>query len=143
MRLIATLLAGASLLAVAACGDNKTDDVVQTPASGGAAQPVSEHKADQVTAEAALALGMTRKELEDADLVTPTGADLGDVDSLVLDAAGKVTHLVVEINNTDDVKVLLPLDRVSAHTQPDGGKDLKTSMTTTELLSLPKYVPAA
>lgn len=142
MRLISTLLVGASLLAVAACGDNKTDDVVQTPAGGGAAQPVSEQKADQASAEVALALGMTRKQLEDADLVTPAGADIGDVDSLVLDATGKVTHLVVEMNNTDDVKVLVPLDRVSAHAQPDGDKDLKTSMTTSELLSLPKYVPA-
>ena len=142
MRLMPTILAGAALLAVAACGDNKTDDVVKAPSVGGVAEPVSEQTANVAEAQAASALGLTRKELEDADIVSPTGVDLGDVESLVIDARNNVTHLVVEVDGTDKVKVLLPINQVSVHVQADGDKDLKTSLAVNELLALPKYVPA-
>lgn len=145
MRLISLMAAAAAVLSLAACGDNRTDDVVQTPAGGGTAVPVTNEKADLATAQTALALGMTRKELEDADLVSAQGVDLGDVESLVMDANGKVSHLVVEVDLPgDDIQVLLPLDKVEAHTSADGReKDLKTNLTVGELQSLPRYVPAA
>lgn len=143
MRLMPTLMAGAALLAVAACGDNKTDDVVKAPSVGGVAEPVSEQTADAAEAQAASALGLTRKELEDADIVSATGVDLGDVESLVIDARNNVTHLVVEVDGSDKVKVLLPISQVSVHVQADGDKDLKTALAVNQLLALPKYVPAA
>lgn len=143
MRVMPTMIACAALLAVAACGDNKTDDVVKAPSVGGASEPVSDQTAHAAEAQAAAALGLTRKELEDADIVSPTGVDLGDVESLVIDARNNVTHLVVEVQGRDEVKVLLPIGQVSVHVQADGDKDLKTALAVNELLALPKYVPAA
>ena len=142
MRLIYGAIAVSAAMALAACGDNKTDDVVQTPAGGGVAQSVTEKQGDIASTQTALALGMTRKQFEDADLVSATGVDLGDVETIVLDSAGTVTHLVIEIDGPEDVKVLLPLEKVSVFTQADGDKDLKTSMTKNELLALPRYIPA-
>lgn len=142
MRLIPSLMAVAALLGMAACGDNKTDDVVKAAAAGGVAQPVSEETAKAVETQTALALGLTRKELEDADIVSSAGVDLGDVESLVIDSRSAVTHLVVEVDGPEDVKVLLPIDKVAVHLQPNGDRDLKTDMTVTELLALPKYAPA-
>ena len=141
MKLITTLMTGAVLLGVAAC-DNRTDDVVQTPNGGGVAQPVTNEQADLATAQTALALGMTRKELEDADLVSPQGVDLGDIESLVMDASGQVTHLVVDLDGPGDVNVLLPIGQVQAQVSADGrDKDLKTTLTIAELTALPKHTP--
>ncbi|WP_292041690.1 MULTISPECIES: hypothetical protein [unclassified Brevundimonas] len=135
------ILASTAALALAACGDNRTDDVVQAPAAGGAAQPVTEQQADTATAETALALGMTRKALEDADLVSGAGVQLGEVESLLMDAQGKVTHLIVELEGQNDVKVQLPIDKVTAYTAPNStDQDLKTDLTSAELVALPKAV---
>lgn len=141
MRSMTLILAGTAALALAACGDNRTDDVVQAPAAGGAAQPVTEQQADTATAETALALGMTRKALEDADLVSAAGVQLGEVESLLMDAQGKVTHLIVELEGQNDVKVQLPIDKVTAYTAPNStDQDLKTDLTPAELVALPKAV---
>ena len=141
MRSMTLILAGTAALALAACGDNRTDDVVQAPAAGGAAQPVTEQQADTATAETALALGMTRKALEDADLVSAAGVQLGEVESLLMDAQGKVTHLIVELEDQNDVKVQLPIDKVTAYTAPNStDQDLKTDLTPAELVALPKAV---
>ncbi|MGI4818007.1 MAG: hypothetical protein ACRYFE_05755 [Janthinobacterium lividum] len=135
------ILAGTAALALVACGDNRTDDVVQAPAAGGAAQPVTEQQANTATAETALALGMTRKALEDADLVSAAGVQLGEVESLLMDAQGKVTHLIVELEGQNDVKVQLPIDKVTAYTAPNStDQDLKTDLTSAELVALPKAV---
>lgn len=141
MRSMTLILASTAALALAACGDNRTDDVVQAPAAGGAAQPVTEQQADTATAETALALGMTRKALEDADLVSGAGVQLGEVESLLMDAQGKVTHLIVELEGQNDVKVQLPIDKVTAYTAPNStDQDLKTDLTPAELVALPKAV---
>lgn len=141
MRSMTLILAGTAAMALAACGDNRTDDVVQAPAAGGAAQPVTEQQADTATAETALALGMTRKALEDADLVSAAGVQLGEVESLLMDAQGKVTHLIVEVEGQNDVKVQLPIDKVTAYTAPNStDQDLKTDLTPAELVALPKAV---
>ena len=141
MRSMTLILAGTAALALAACGDNRTDDVVQAPAASGAAQPVTEQQADTATAETALALGMTRKALEDADLVSAAGVQLGEVESLLMDAQGKVTHLIVELEGQNDVKVQLPIDKVTAYTAPNStDQDLKTDLTPAELVALPKAV---
>lgn len=143
MRIIPILVAGSAALALAAC-DNRTDDVVQAPVSGGATQEVTEDRADIATSQAALALGMSRSELEGADIVNAAGDDLGDVESLVIDAGGNVTHLVVDVDVPgDDVKVLLPIDQAQAHVGTNGDKDLRTTLTSQDLVALPKYQPPA
>ena len=139
MRLIPLILAGSASLALVACGDNRTDDVVQITDDGTTAQPVTEEQAAASTSEAALALGMTRKALEDADIVTPNGVDLGDVDRLEIDGAGKVTHLIVELDGPGDVKVRLPIDQVSSYRAANSNdQDLQTNLTAAELAALPK-----
>ena len=70
MSRIVALAAALSITAsVAACSD-RDDDVVQAPAS------LPDRQADVAATNAALALGMTRDQLEDADIVSRANADL-------------------------------------------------------------------
>ena len=134
-------VATVAVLGLAAC-DNRTSDVVRAPAPDMAPEPLSADEAKAATSEAALALGMTRKALEDADIINAQGKDLGDVESLVTDASGTVTHLVVELDGPGDVEVLLPLAQVKAETRTDGkSPDLVTQLSPEELAALPRYNP--
>ena len=142
MKKILISTAALMALGVAAC-DNTTDDVVRAPAPDVAPQAVTNDEAKVATQEAALALGMTRKALEDADIVNASGLDLGDVESLVVDARGVVTHLVVDIEGYNDIEVLLPLDQVKAEQRSDGrDPNLVTTLTAAQLAELPRYNPA-
>lgn len=137
--------AAVGLLAVAACSDNTTDDVVQAPAPGAAPAPVSETRAETAQTTAALAFGMTRAELEDADLLSAQNTDLGDVDALVLDPAGAVTHVVVELEGPGDRKVAVPLAQVRSLAEDNGAhKNLVTDLTAAQLTAMPEWTaPAA
>jgi hypothetical protein len=135
-------LAAAGLLAAAACSDNTDDDVVQPPAPGAAAEPVTEQRAETAQTAAALAFGMTRQQLEDADLMSADFTDLGDVETLVLDAGGQLTHVVVELEGPGDRKVALPIADVSSVAANDGRtKDLSTTLTAGQLAALPEWTP--
>ncbi|MDQ8029519.1 MAG: hypothetical protein REJ23_12405 [Brevundimonas sp.] len=134
--------AAVSLLAVAACSDT-TDDVVQAPAPGAAPAPVTEAQAETAQATAALAFGMTRQELGDADLVSANYTDLGDVDTLVLDANGALTHVVIELEGPGDRKVALPMDQVRGIAHDDGKfTDVTTDLGAAQLAALPEWTPA-
>lgn len=134
--------AAVGLLAVAACSDNTTDDVVQSPAPGATPAPVSETRAETAQTTAALAFGMTRKELEDADLVSADFTDLGDVETLVLDASGTLTQVVVELEGPGDRKVALPIADVSPIAHANGSeKNLTTALTAAQLAALPAWTP--
>jgi len=136
--------AAVGLLAVAACSENTTDDVVQAPAPGAAPAPVSETRAETAQTTAALAFGMTRAELEDADLLSEQNTDLGDVDALVLDPAGAVTHVVVELEGPGDRKVAVPLAQVRSMAEDNGAhKNLVTSLTSAQLAAMPEWTPPA
>lgn len=137
-RLLAPTLALA-LLGVAACSDNEPD-AVQTTAAGTTA-PVTETRAETAATSTALALGMTRDELEDADLLNPANNDMGDVETLVLDAGGQVTAVVVELEGSDR-RVAVPLDQVTSLRQGDD-VDLTTRLTIEELAALPDWTPPA
>lgn len=140
MKLVVVTVVTAGALALAACGDKRTDDVVQAPVEGGVAMDMPVTQAQTATSEAAVALGMTRAQLEDADLVSAAGAKLGDIETLVVDAAGKVTHMVVELEGPGDVKVQLPVDKVRAYTAPNSNdRDLATDLTPAQLTALPKW----
>lgn len=134
-------LAASGLLAVAACSEN-TDDVVQPPAPGAAAEPVTEQRAETAQASAALAFGMTRQQLEDADLMSAEMTDLGDVETLVLDAGGQLTHVVIELEGPGDRKVALPIADVSSVARGNGDiKDLSTTLTAAQLAAMPQWTP--
>lgn len=135
-------LAASGLLAAAACSDNTDDDVVQPPAPGAAAEPVTEQRAETAQASAALAFGMTRQQLEDADLMSSEMTDLGDVDTLVLDAGGQLTHVVVELEGPGDRKVAVPIADVSSVARGNGEiKDLSTRLTAAQLAAMPQWTP--
>lgn len=135
-------LSAAGLLAAAACSDNTDDDVVQPPAPGAAAEPVSEQRAETAQTSAALAFAMTRQQLEDADLMSADFTDLGDVDTLVLDASGRLTHVVVELEGPGDRKVALPIADVSSiATDNAQDKNLSTTLTAAQLAALPAWTP--
>lgn len=144
MKPYALTAASAAVLMLAACGDNRTDDVVQAPAPGAQPQQVTETRADAATADAALAFGMSRQQLEDADLLSAANTDLGDVESLVLDASGQLTHVVIELEGPGDVKVQVPVDQVRGLARNNSAdKDLTTDLTAQQLAALPRWTPPA
>ncbi len=135
-------IAASGLLAAAACSDNTDDDVVQPPAPGAAAEPVSEQRAQTAQTSAALAFGMTREQLEDADLMSAEMTDLGDVETLVLDGSGRLTHVVIELEGAGDRKVALPIADVSSIARNNGAlKDLSTTLTAAQLAAMPQWTP--
>lgn len=135
-------IAASGLLAAAACSDNTDDDVVQPPAPGAPAEPVTEQRAQTAQTSAALAFGMTREQLEDADLMSTEMTDLGDVETLVLDSSGRLTHVVVELEGAGDRKVALPIADVSSIARNDGAlKDLSTTLTAAQLAAMPQWTP--
>jgi len=127
--------------AVVACSD-LDDDVVQAPAPGAAPVALPDNQADAAATNAALAFGMTRDQLEDADLYSRANVDLGDVETLVLDAGGALTHLVVELEGPGDMKVLVPVGDVGPIDR-NGDKDLATDLTPGQLQALPAWTPPA
>lgn len=144
MKVYALTAASVAVLMLAACGDNRTDDVVQAPAPGAQPAEVTETRAEAATADAALAFGMSRQQLEDADLLSAANTDLGDVESLVLDASGKLTHVVIELEGPGDVKVQVPVDQVRGLARNNGAdKDLTTDLTAQQLAALPRWTPPA
>lgn len=137
------LLSAAALLVLgaAACSDRE-DDVVQAPAPGAAPVPVEETRADVAASSAAFAYGMTRDQLEDADVLSRQNTDLGDVETLVLGPQGDLTHVVVELEGAGDVQVVVPRDQLTSIAQDNGRSiDLVTDLTAAQLRALPPYTP--
>ena len=138
-------LAALGLLALgaAACSDRE-EDVAVAPAPGAAPVAVSEQTAEAATQAAALAFGMTREQLEDADLMSLNNTDLGDVETLVLDANGTLTHVVVELEGPAELHKIVPLGELGVGEQVDGSsKDLTTDLTAAQLEALPDWTPPA
>lgn len=136
--------AALGVLALTAACNDREDDVAMAPSPGAQPQPVPEQVAEVATGAAALAFGMTREQLEDADLRSLDNTDLGDVETLVLDANGALTHVVVELDGRGDPKKLVPLDQLGVGQQVDGGdKDLTTRLTAAQLAALPDWTPPA
>lgn len=137
IALVAALSAAA--LTAAACSDT-TDDVVQAPAPGQVPAPVTETRADTATTRTAVAMGMTRQQLEDADILSSTNTKLGEVDTLVLDPAGKATHIVVELEGPGDPKVVVPIDQLRSIARNNGADvDLTTNLTAAQLQAMPAW----
>ena len=101
-----------------------------------------EQRAEQSAAAAGdeiAALGLTERQLLDADLIAPDGTELGDVEQVRRNASGAVTGLVVEIEDSEpDRYVEVPLDGLSV---TEGGAlsdaNLQTDMTAQDLAAMP------
>ena len=101
-----------------------------------------EQQAEQSAAAAGdeiAALGLTERQLLDAELVASDGTELGDVEQVRRDSAGAVTGLLVEVEDSEpDRYVEVPLDGLSV---TEGGvlsdANLQTGMTAQDLASMP------
>ncbi len=140
-RLFLLPLLSLALVGVVACSNEP--EAVEATSPGAAPVAVTENRAETAATAAALALGMTRTELEDADLVAPAPAltDLGDVETLVLDAGGQVTGFVIDLDGVDKA-VVLPVGQVTSVRHADE-VDLATTMSQAQLQALPAYTGPA
>lgn len=138
----ALALTGAALL-VTACGSN---DASSPPSNDMAAQtsigttPGNTNSVAPPPVNVA-AFGLSEAQLLDADFKDWSGSDLGDIEAIERDTGGAVTHLIVEIEDTDpDRYVRVPtggLERVA-----DGDDwDVRGQYTRDQLMALPE-VPA-
>lgn len=133
----AIAITGAALL-VTACGSNETTP----PVANDTAMQTSLGTTDTTAAPVdAVALGLTERQLLDADFKDWNGSDLGDVEALERDTGGAVTHLIVEIDDTDpDRYVRVPVDGLER--VADGNDwDVRGQYTRDQLMALPE-VPA-
>ena len=128
---------GAVALLAGACSE--PEDTTTVPAdettAGDAMTPTDDDMAGGMT------LGMTNAQLEDADVVSADGTDLGDVERVVTDDSGQVTGLAVEVEGAAEGEyVLLPIAGLT--TRADGmDNDVQTTMTIEDLRALPAWTP--
>lgn len=151
MKAIFSAATAAGALALSACGtnDDQTMAANDAPASqtggttaqatlpaGSAAGGTANNMLPGATGPGT-ALGLTRDQLEDADLGDMDGRDLGDVEGVVTDAGGNITHLVVEIEDTSpDRYVHVPIEGLRA--VRDGTDwDVQGNLTRDQLLAMP------
>lgn len=84
-----------------------------------------------------VALGLTERQLLDADLVAQDGSELGDVEQVRRDASGTATELLIEIEDSSpDRYVIVPLDKLTARGEGNNA-DLQTSMAARDLAAMP------
>jgi len=128
MRLLVIAAAG-GLALLSACSDpqDEAEDRMEDQADASAAA--------SGTAEAAL--GLSEAQLLDADLIDASGADLGDVESVLRNASGQVDRLLVEVEGPDpDRYVEIPTAGLTTRVEGDD-TDLVSTMTTADLDALP------
>jgi hypothetical protein len=115
-------------LALAGCNEsNDAEDRVEeaAEASAAAAGPTE------------AALGMSEQQLLDADLIDAAGQELGDVQSIIRGADGRVDRLLIEIEDSDpDRYVHVPIAGLTP-SQSGGDWKLATTMTKQQLAAMP------
>lgn len=125
MKISAVTFIGSATLLLWAC-DSSTAPA-QQPAAQSAATP----------AAADGALGLTERQLMDADLLDSRGREIGDVEGIVRGDDGAVSQLLIEIEDSDpDRYVLIPLDGLQVHRSSDDA-DIKSNLTREDLMKLP------
>ncbi len=89
----------------------------------------------------AMALGLTVTQLENADIITPAGVDLGDVQRVDMDAAGAITGLIIEPEGEGGPHwVRVSLEGLTPRKEGDD-YDLVSNMTLEQLKALPAWMP--
>ncbi|MGH7019135.1 MAG: hypothetical protein ACREEY_04615 [Brevundimonas sp.] len=134
-----SLIAFASLAAlVAACSEQKKDPA--PAAEPAATAPTPAAATAGLTRDEPVALGLTVAQLEDADLLAVNGSDLGDVERVDVDSAGKVTGLIVAPTGPGERWVRLPLTGLTVKADGDD-HDVVTTLTWEEVKALPAWAP--
>ncbi|TCD06550.1 PRC-barrel domain containing protein [Erythrobacteraceae bacterium CFH 75059] len=126
-------------LALAACNQNSGTTATTEGQTAVATAPAAApgQPAGTVAAGDIVALGLTERQLLDADLIDPSGRDIGDVEGVLRNASGQVDRLLVEVENTSpDRYVHVPIDGLAVVQRGDD-IDLSTSMTQQQLAALP------
>jgi len=91
-----------------------------------------------VTAKGAFTVG----QIEDADVVDSANRKAGEVEHVLLDAAGKPTAVVIEIDRAGpDKKVVVALADVSVSPEPGDPDDfiVRAKLTKAQLTALPDW----
>lgn len=126
------------LVSIVACGGVACASEADRQAD--AAQDRVEQQAEANAAaagDAIAALGMSERQLLDADLVTADGVELGDVTQVRRNAQGAVDGLLVEIENSNpDRFVIVPMTGLTPR-QATADNDIQTTMTAQDLAALP------
>lgn len=134
-----SLIAAASLAALlAACSEQKKEPApVAEPA---VVAPTPAAATAGVTRNEPMALGLTAAQFEDADLMSATGVDLGDVERVDVDSMGKATGLIIAPTGPGERWVRLPLTGLTIKADGDD-HDVITTLTLEEVKALPAWAP--
>lgn len=134
-------LAAASALALMAACSEAPSKPTKTPEASPDAASAPTMTNTPVAPAGATALGLTVKQLEDADLITPAGVDLGDVQRVDVDASGAVTGLIIEPAGEGGPRwVRISLDGLTPRKEGDD-YDLVANMTLEQLKAMPALMP--
>lgn len=99
-----------------------------------AAEDRIEAQADEsaaVAGDAEAALGMTERQLLDADLLAADGTELGDIEQVRRDGSNVVTGFLIEVEDSNpDRYVVVPLDGLSVDAN---NQDLRSTMTMAQI----------
>lgn len=135
MRITPFIIAGAALT-LAACGSDEPAAGTTTPSGGTVAGTPA--AMETTSADAIVALEMTEAQLRDADLKDMAGRDLGDVEEVIRDSGGQVTHLLVEIDDASpDRFVEVPLAGLSRVADGDDW-DVQADLNREALMAMPE-----
>ncbi|MDG5750281.1 PRC-barrel domain containing protein [Qipengyuania sp. XHP0211] len=128
MNKFAPLLLGSALL-LSACNDqeDQVEDRIEEQAEQSA----------QESGDTPVALGLTERQLLDAEILAADGTELGDVEAVTKDADGNATELLIEVEDSDpDRYVAIPIDGLTVTTRGND-TDLSSEMTMEDIGSLP------
>lgn len=97
----------------------------------------SAEQSAQAAGDAIVALGMTERQLLDADLISVDGTDLGDVQAVVRGPTGQVERLLIEVEDSNpDRFVHIPLDGLTPQ-EKGMDRDIVTNLTRAQIAALP------
>ena len=118
-----------------ACGGQAQQTAATAPAAA-AGTSLTATEEPEVTVEP---LGLTIEEIEeDTDLYNTAGEEVGDIDSVLLDATGRPAAISADVGSyvgNEERIVVIGLDRLRV----DEDDDLVTTFTNDELLRLPTW----
>ncbi|MCV0386078.1 MAG: PRC-barrel domain-containing protein [Nitrobacter sp.] len=128
MNKFAPLLLGSALL-LSACNDqeDQVEDRIEEQAEQSA----------QGSGDTPVALGLTERQLLDAEVLAADGTELGDVEAVTKDADGNATELLIEVEDSDpDRYVTIPMDGLTVTTRGND-TNLSSEMRMEDIGSLP------
>ena len=128
MNKFAPFFLGSALL-LSACNDqeDQVEDRIEEQAEQSA----------QDSGDTPVALGLTERQLLDAEILAADGTELGDVEAVTKDADGNATDLLIEVEDSDpDRYVTIPIEGLTVTTR-DNDTDLSSEMTMEDIGSLP------